>query len=105
METEELEKELLEELNIEIEQLVQEGSAKKHLSGIRHVNVSHRHRVKQYGSISDDLNEKELTLLANIALRYFDNRCALSGEKFVMFDKPITMGENGAIILSNLSRI
>ena len=44
----------------------------------------------------------EIATYANYALEYFNYRCALSGEKFVIFDEPIQRGKNNKLI-TNLS--
>lgn len=44
-----------------------------------------RRRAQKNGRISDS----GMLLAANIALKYFNNRCALSGEQFVVFNEKI----------------
>ena len=44
----------------------------------------------------------EIATYVNYALEYFNYRCALSGERFVIFDEPIQRGKNNKLI-TNLS--
>ena len=54
--------------------------------GLRFNDVANlRRRAQKIGRISDS----GMLLAANIALKYFNNRCALSGEQFVVFDEKI----------------
>ena len=49
---------------------------------VEFTNVDHSRRAGRFGRISDG----NTTEYANIALEYFGNRCALSGEKFETFE-------------------
>ena len=59
--------------------------------------VNHSERALANGVSSDG----EVAIYANYALEYFDYRCALSGEKFVIFDEPVKREKNK--ITTNLS--
>jgi len=48
--------------------------------------VEHSKRGEKFKSLSDG----EMGKYANVALRYFNNRCALSGEKFIKFDEKVS---------------
>ena len=48
---------------------------------VKFKNVNHQRRAEKLGRLSDG----NMTIYMNIALRYFENRCALSGERFESF--------------------
>ena len=48
---------------------------------VKFKNVNHQRRAEKLGRLSDG----NMTTYMNIALRYFENRCALSGERFESF--------------------
>ena len=79
LEKDELTKELYERL---IEE--KETSTTKDKTGhIKFKNVNHQERAEKFGRISDG----DTTEYLNIALKYFNYRCALSGEVFESFGK------------------
>ena len=53
---------------------------------VKFKQVNHSNRADSFGRISDGETSKFL----NIALEYFNYRCALTGERFVKFDKSIS---------------
>ena len=53
---------------------------------VKFKQVNHSERADIFGRISDGETSKFL----NVALEYFNYRCALTGEKFVKFDKSIS---------------
>ena len=53
---------------------------------VKYQYENHSERATQYGRISDGETSKFL----NVALEYFDYRCALTGEKFIKFENTIT---------------
>ena len=53
---------------------------------VKFKQVNHSERADKFGRISDGETSKFL----NVALEYFNYRCALTGEKFVKFDKSIS---------------
>ena len=79
LEKDELTKELYERL---IEE--KETSTTKDKTGhIKFKNVNHQERAEKFGRVSDG----DTTEYLNIALKYFNYRCALSGEIFESFGK------------------
>lgn len=49
---------------------------------VKFKQVNHSERADKFGRISDGETSKFL----NVALEYFNYRCALTGERFVKFD-------------------
>ena len=87
-----------EELNIKNEEIEEkeefETSYDKKNNRVKFKVVLHESRAEKFGRITDGSTAKFL----NIALEYFEYRCALSGERFVKFDKKVRKG-----IATNLS--
>ena len=65
---------------------------------VKFKSVNHSKRAEA-NEVETDV---EIATYANYALEYFNYRCALSGEKFVIFDEPIQRGKNNKLI-TNLS--
>lgn len=65
---------------------------------VKFKSVNHHKRAEANEVESDG----EIATYANYALEYFGYRCALSGEKFVVFDNPVER-ENNKRITTNLS--
>ena len=73
-----LTKELFERLIAEKEESVQVRNGQ-----VKFKYVNHKDRAEKFGRISDG----DTTAYLNIALEYFEHRCALSGEKFKNFGR------------------
>ena len=65
---------------------------------VKFKSVNHSERAEVNGVESDG----EIATYANYALEYFGYRCALSGEKLVVFDNPVER-EGNARVTTNLS--
>ena len=69
----------------EYEQLIEAKAEKvnidKKSGNLKFVKVNHSKRAEKFGRLSDG----DTTRYMNIALKYFGNRCALSGEEFKYF--------------------
>ena len=65
---------------------------------VKFKSVNHHKRAEANEVESDE----EMSTYANYALEYFNHRCALSGESFVIFDKPVQREKNNRIT-TNLS--
>jgi len=81
-----IEKILTSELTEEqYEQLIEAKAEKvnidKKSGNLKFIKVNHSKRAEKFGRLSDG----DTTKYMNIALKYFDNRCALSGEEFKSF--------------------
>ena len=76
-----------------------EDKIEKDKSGqVKFQSVDHSKRAEAFGVESDG----EISTYANYALEYFRHRCALSGERLVVFDTPVKRGENKKVT-TNLS--
>ena len=64
----------------------------------KYESVNHYKRAKEAKVQSDG----EMAIYANYALEYFGYRCALSGEKFIVFDNPVER-ESDTRVTTNLS--
>ena len=73
-----LTEEQYEELLMEKEEQVSVSNGR-----VKFKSVNHSERAVKFGRLSDG----DITKYVNVALEYFGNRCALSGEEFVSFGK------------------
>ena len=81
-----IEKLLVSELTEEqygqlIEAKAEKVNIDKKSGNLKFTKVNHSKRAEKFGRISDG----DTTAYLNIALEYFEHRCALSGEKFESF--------------------
>ena len=90
-------KEELEEI-IEYDEYFENETEKDKSGKVKFKNVNHSERAEA----NDVITDGETTTYVNYALEYFGYRCALSGERFVIFDNPVEREKNNRIT-SNLS--
>ena len=82
-----------------LEDKTEKDKTEKDKSGqVKFKSVNHSERALANGVVTDG----EISTYANYALEYFGHRCALSGERLVVFDMLIKRGENQKIT-TNLS--
>lgn len=75
---------------IELEEILQEQKVEKVDGHLRFKKWNNFRRAERNKRISDSKSRgASLAKWINVALEYFDNRCALSGEEFVEFEDSV----------------
>ena len=86
IEYKEYEEEIIDKFEQELAEIESEQEEKIEKGKAKFARVNHIERAATKGRQTDG----DTTWAANIALEYFGNRCALSGEEFKVFDKKIS---------------
>ena len=74
--------------DVELEEILQEQKVEKVDGHLRFKKCNNFERAERNKRVSDS-KSANLAKWLNVALEYFDNRCALSGEEFVEFEDGI----------------